>query len=68
LNRKRSVYSGTSLLENLKFHEVSDNAETFQMIPADFELLINFIGQKIVQWDTRFRAAITVQERQAVTV
>jgi len=45
-----------------------DSTKTFQMTPADFELPINLMGQKIVQGDSRFRAAFTVQERQAVTV
>ena len=45
-----------------------DSTKTFQMTPEDLELPINLMGQKIVQGDNRFRAAITVQERQAVTV
>jgi hypothetical protein len=38
------------------------------MAPADFELLINLVGPKIVREDTRFRAAVPVQERLAVTL
>ena len=37
------------------------------MAPADFELLINLVGPKIVKMDTRFRASIPIQERLAVT-
>jgi predicted DNA-binding protein (UPF0251 family) len=38
------------------------------MVPADFELLINLIRPKIVKKHTRFRAAIPVQERLAITL
>jgi hypothetical protein len=68
LNRKRSVYSGTSLLANLKSHAGSGQYKNFQMTPADFKLLINLMGQKIVKVCTRFRVAVTVQEIQAVTL
>ena len=68
LYRERSVYSGTSLLADLKFQEVSGQYKHFtRMTAADFELLINLVGPKIVKMDTRFRAAVPVQERQAVT-
>ena len=66
---QRSVYSGTSLLADLKFQEVSGQYKHFtRMTAADFELLINLVGQKIVKIDTRFRAAVPVQERLAVTL
>jgi hypothetical protein len=39
-----------------------------RMIPADFELLINLVRPKIVKMHARFRAAIPVQERLAVTL
>ena len=43
--RKRSVYSGTSLLADLKFQKVSGEYENFaRMAPADSELLINLVG------------------------
>jgi hypothetical protein len=63
------VYSGTRLLADLKFQEVSGQYKNFTpMTAADFELLINLVGPKIVKMDTRFRAAVPVQERLAVTL
>jgi len=38
------------------------------MAPADMELLMYLVGPKIVKMDTRFRAAIPVQKRRAVTL
>jgi len=69
LYRKRSVYSGTSLLTGLKFQEGSGQHKHFtRMAPADFELLINLVGPKIVKMDTKFRASVPVQRRLAVTL
>ena len=38
------------------------------MAPADFELLINLVGPKIVKMDNRFQAAVPVQESLVVTL
>jgi hypothetical protein len=38
------------------------------MAPADFELLINLFGPKIMKRDARLRAAIPFQERLAVAL
>jgi hypothetical protein len=38
------------------------------MAPANFELLMNLVGPKIVKRGTRFRTAIPVQERLAETL
>ena len=38
------------------------------MTAADFELLINLVGLKIVKMDTRFQAAVPFQGRLAVTL
>jgi len=62
------LYSGTSLLADLKFQEFSGQYKKFtQMAQADFELLINLVSPKIVTRVTRLRVAIPVQERVAVT-
>jgi hypothetical protein len=69
LYRKRSVYSGPSLLADLKFQAVSGQYTNFTRIaPGDFELVINFIGPKIVKRDTRFRVLIPAQNRLGVTL
>jgi hypothetical protein len=61
LYRTRPIHSGTRLLADLssKFTPVA---------PADFELLINLVGAKIMTRHTRFRATIPIQERVAVTL
>jgi len=38
------------------------------MAPADVELVMKLVGPKIVKMDTRFRAAISVQEGLTVTL
>jgi hypothetical protein len=69
LYRKRFVYSGTSLLAGLKSQEFNGQYKKFTlMAPADFELLINLIGPKIVKRDTRLRPVIPFQERVAVAL
>ena len=63
------MYSGTSLSADMKHQEFSGRYKKFtRMAAADLELLINLVGPKIVKLDTRFRAAIPVQERLEVTL
>ena len=58
----------TSLLADLKCQEFSGQYKKLtRMAPADFELMINLVGPKIVTRDTRLGAAIPFQERSAVT-
>ena len=69
LYRKRHVYSGNSLLADLNCQEFSGHHKKFiRMATADFELLINLVGPKIVKIDTRFRESVPVQERLTVTL
>jgi hypothetical protein len=53
-------------LEAPSTHWAVDNFT--RITPGDFKLLINLIVPKIVKGDTRFRAAIPVQKRLAVTL
>jgi len=64
LYTSREVYSGSNLLADWNFQSVSGLYKNFsRMSPSDFELLINFIGEKkISQKGTAFRKAISVQE------
>jgi hypothetical protein len=63
LCRKRSVHSCIGLLVDLKFQEFSERHKTFTpKAPTHFEILMNLVGQKILRRDTRFGAAIPVQE------
>jgi hypothetical protein len=48
------VYSGASLLADLKFQEISGKYKRFTLVaPADFDFLINLIGMKIVKDTTQ---------------
>jgi hypothetical protein len=64
LYRERFVYSGTSLLAELKCQEFSGRYKIFtRMAPTDFETLMILFGPKIVKSVTRMRTAIPVQDR-----
>ena len=61
------MYSGSSLLADLNFQQVSGLYKNFtRMSPSEFEFLINLIGETISKKDTAFRKAISVQERLAL--
>ena len=63
------MYSGSSLLADLNFQQVSGLYKNFiRMSPSEIEFLINLIGEKISKKDTAFRKAIYVQEMLALTL
>jgi len=65
----REVYSGSRLLRDLKFQSVSGQYKNFtRMSPAEFQYLINLVGEQISKKDTIYRKAIPVQERLAITL
>ncbi|XP_074039919.1 uncharacterized protein [Leptinotarsa decemlineata] len=69
LYKSREIYSGSTLLEDLKFQEISGQFQNFvRMSSQDFELLINMIGPKITKLNTRMRMAVPVKERLAITL
>jgi len=65
----RDVYSGSSLLADLNFQQVSGLCKNFtSMSPSEFEFLINLIREKISKKDTAFRKDSSFQERLALTL
>jgi hypothetical protein len=65
--QSREVYSGSSLLADLNFQSVSGLYKNFStMSPSEFEIIFNFIGEKISKKDTAFKKAISVQENLAL--
>jgi hypothetical protein len=66
LCRIRTVYSGASLLVDLKFQEICRKYRRYTRVaPADFDFLINLIGMKITK-DTLQGASMTAEDRPAV--
>ncbi|CAH1983784.1 unnamed protein product [Acanthoscelides obtectus] len=54
---------------DLKSQELSGQYKNFtRMSPIDFEYLITLVGPKVGKYDTPMRAAISVQDRLALTV
>ncbi|CAH1995474.1 unnamed protein product [Acanthoscelides obtectus] len=66
LYKKRA---GSELMIDLKSQELSGQYKNFtRMSPIDFEYLITLVGAKVGKYDTPMRAAISVQDRLALTV
>lgn len=69
LYTSRTTYGGQHLLLDLKFQAISGLYKNFtRMSPTDFEFLINLVGPKVMRKDTKWRKAISVQERLAITI
>ncbi len=69
LHEQRAEYGGRNLLRDLKFQSVSGIYKNFtRMSPTDFDFLLNLIGPRIERKNTKFREAISIQERLAVTL
>jgi hypothetical protein len=55
---------GNELMQDLKFQHVSGHYKIFtRMSPTDFDKLLTMTGPKISKKDTRFRCAISIQDR-----
>nr|CAH7734677.1 unnamed protein product [Callosobruchus chinensis] len=66
---KRHRYSGSTLLSDLRLEESTGQFKNFvHMSSEDFEILINLIGPKLEKKNTRFREAIPIKERLAITM
>nr|CAH7733006.1 unnamed protein product [Callosobruchus chinensis] len=62
-------YSAFTLLSDLRLEESTGQFKNFVHTSSeDFELLINLIGPKVEKKNTRFREAIPIKERLAITM
>jgi hypothetical protein len=67
--RNRYIYSGSNLLVDLKFQEISGHCKNFvRMAATDFEFLSNRNVPFIVKQNTFLREYIPIQERLALTL
>jgi hypothetical protein len=67
--KNRYMYSGSNLLADLKFQDISGHYKNFvRMAATDFEFLLNRIAPSIVKQNAFLRESIPVQERLALTL
>jgi hypothetical protein len=67
--KNRYIYSGSNLLADLKFQEISGHYKnSVRMAATDFEFLLNRIAPCIVKQNNFLWESIPIQERLALTL
>jgi hypothetical protein len=65
----RYIYSGSNVLSDLKFQEISEHYKnSVRTAATDFEFLFNRIAPSIVKQNTFLRKSIPIEERSALAL